>query len=114
MYGQQSGRPDTKKVCFYDEMESGWDLRNSNKIIVSLGDFNEHVGKCPKGFEGVHRGNGIWKRNAEGRRLLGFCDEKELCVLGFMKQRKRKSLMVLVDVRQKLILCLWEKNTECM
>ena len=26
----------------------------------------------------VYRGNGIGKRNAEGKRLLEFCDEKEL------------------------------------
>ena len=32
------------------------------------------------GFEGVHGGYGIGKRNVEGRRLLVFCDEKELCV----------------------------------
>ena len=49
-------------------------------------------------------------RNAEGR-LLEFCDEKELCVqaLGFIRQAKGKSLIVRVDVKQKLILCLWEK-----
>ena len=31
------------------------------------------------GFEGVHGGYGIDKRNVEGRRLLEFCDKKELC-----------------------------------
>ena len=31
-------------------------------------------------FEGVHSGCGIGKRNIEGRRLLEFCDEMELCV----------------------------------
>ena len=40
---------------------------------------------------------------------------KESCVwqtLGFIRQTKGKSLIVPVDVKQKLILCLWEKNTE--
>ena len=79
-YGLQSGRPDPENVHFYDEMESEWDLGSSSEIIASLGDFNGHVGKCAEGFEGVHQGNGVGKRNAEGRRLLEFCDERELCV----------------------------------
>ena len=40
---------------------------------------------------------------------------KESCAwqaLAFVRQTKRKSLIVPVDVKQKLILCLWEKNTE--
>ena len=69
-----------RKVRFYDEMASEWNLESPSKIIVSLGDFNGHVGKCVEGFAGVHGGKGIGKRNAEGWRLLGFCDEKELCM----------------------------------
>ena len=91
-YGPQSGRPDTEKVRFYDEMASEWDLGSSSKIIASLGNFNGRVGKCAEGFEGVHRENGIGKRNAKGRRLLEFCDERELCVANtwFYKADKRK------------------------
>ena len=69
-YGPQRGRPDAEKVHVYDEMGSEWDLGSSSEIVVSLGNFNEHVGKCAEGFEGVHGGNGVGKRNAEGRRLL--------------------------------------------
>ena len=73
-------------------MASKWDLGSSSEIIVSLGNFNRHVGKCAEGFEGVHGANGIGKRNAKGRRLLEFCDEKELCVANtwFCKANKRK------------------------
>ena len=56
------GRPDTEKVRFYDEMASEWDFRSSSKIIVSLGDFSGHVGKCA---EGVYGKNGIGKRHVE-------------------------------------------------
>ena len=92
VYGPQSGRPDAEKVCFYDEMGSEWDLGSSSEIIVSLGDFNGHVGKYAEGFEGVHGANGVGKRNAEGRRLLEFCDERELGVANtwFKKTDKRK------------------------
>ena len=53
-YGHQSGRPDTEKVRFYDKMTSKCDFGSSSEIIVSLGDFNAHVGKYDEGFEGVH------------------------------------------------------------
>ena len=64
-YGPQSGRPDEEKVHFYDETGSEWELGSCNEIIVSLGNFNGHVGKYAEGFEGVYRGNGVGKRNAE-------------------------------------------------
>ena len=43
-------------------------------------------------FVGKNRGNGIRKRNAEGRRLLEFFYEKELCMANtwFYKADKRK------------------------
>ena len=40
---------------------------------------------------------------------------KENCALqtlDLMRQTKRKLVIVPVDVKQKLILCLWEKNIE--
>ena len=87
-------------------------LGSSSEIIVSLGDFNGHVGKCAEGFEGVHEGNGVGKRNAED--CWSFV-MKESCawqILDLKRQTKGKSLIVLVDVEQKFILCLWGKNTE--
>ena len=53
-YGPQSRRSDTEKVCFYDEMASEWDFGSSSEIIVCLGYFKGHVGKCAEYFEGVH------------------------------------------------------------
>ena len=43
-YGPQRRRLDRKKVRFYDEMVSEWDFGSSSEIIVSLKDFNGHVG----------------------------------------------------------------------
>ena len=50
------------------------------------------MGKYAEGFKGVHGENGVGKRNAEGRSLLEFCDERELCVANtwFKKTDKRK------------------------
>ena len=78
MYGSQSGRPRHRKSSFYNEMTSEWDFGSSSEIIISLGDFNGHVRKCAEGFEGAHGRDGIRKRNVEERRLLEFCDEKEM------------------------------------
>ena len=88
-------------------------MENSSEIIISLGDFNGHRGKCAEGVEGVHERIGIEKRNTEGRRLLEFCDEKKLCVANtWFYKRKGKSLKVRMNV--KLILCLRGKNTKNM
>ena len=44
-YWLQSGRLDSEKVCFYDQETSESDLCSSGEIIISLRDFNGHVGK---------------------------------------------------------------------
>ena len=113
-YEPQSGRPDTEKVRFCDKMASEWDLGSSCEIIVSLGDFDGHVDKCAEGFRDVHEGNSIGKKTQKEEDCWSSV-MKESCgwqTLGFIRQTKRKSLKVPVDVKQKLILCLWEKNIE--
>ena len=45
-----------KLLFFCDEMAIEWDFGSSSEIIVSLGDFDGHVGKCAEGFQGVHGG----------------------------------------------------------
>ena len=72
----------------FDKMESEWDLGSSSEIIVSLRDFNGHVGKCAEGFEGVHWGMVLEKKY----RRLEFCDERELCMANtwFIQTDKRK------------------------
>ena len=94
-------------------MRSKWDLGRSSEIIVSLGDFNGHVGKYAEGFEGVHGGGGmvLRKEMLKEEDCWGFV-MKESCawqILGLKRQTKGKSLIVPVDVKQKLILCLWGK-----
>ena len=89
-YAPQSGKPDAEKERFYKEMACEWSMANANELV--LGDFNGNVGKCAEGFEGIHGGYRIGKGNAEGRMLLDFCDQKELCVanMWYKKKNKRK------------------------
>uniref|UniRef100_A0A0L8IFJ4 Endonuclease/exonuclease/phosphatase domain-containing protein n=1 Tax=Octopus bimaculoides TaxID=37653 RepID=A0A0L8IFJ4_OCTBM len=91
-YGPQSGIGIAEKEQFFDEIVNEWDLHKVDELVLGMGDFNGHVGKWIQGFEGVHRGNRIEERNVEGRMLLEFCDEKELCVVNtwFRKTEKRK------------------------
>ena len=53
-------------------MAKGCEVENKNEILIYLGDFNGHIGKEVDGFEGVHGGFGIGKKNLEGRLLLEF------------------------------------------
>ena len=73
-------------------MVSERDLQSADEVVLDLGDFKRHVGRWIDGFEGVHGGYGIAKKNVEGRRLFEFCDEKELFVANawFEKKEQRK------------------------
>ena len=57
-----------------------------------IGRFQGPCGKCAEGFEGIHGGYEIGKKNAEGRLVLDFCDQKELYVANtwFKKKDKRE------------------------
>ena len=79
-YAPQSGKPDAEKERFFEKMAREWSMANANDFVLGLGDCNGHVGKCVEGFKGIHGGHGVGKRNAEGKMLLDFCDQKELCV----------------------------------
>jgi len=79
-YGPQVGKSMEEKHRFYDDLACEWSVQSTDKLDLSLGDFNGHVGKQADGFEDVHGGNSFGVGNYEGRLLLEFCSEKELCV----------------------------------
>ena len=45
------------------------------------GDLNGHVGRTNSGYEDVHGGDGFGERNAEGERILEFCDATSMVVI---------------------------------
>ena len=85
-YAFQLEDQSARKINF---MASEWDLQNPGGVVLGMRDFNGHVGRRIDSFKG---GYGIGKRNVEGRRLLEFCDEKELCVANtwFEKKEQKK------------------------
>ena len=66
-----------RKHSFYDELKGEWDMYSTGDLAICLGDFNGHVGRYIDGFSGQY---GLEQKNLEGRMLLEFCLEKELCV----------------------------------
>ena len=81
-------------------------------MVFGLGGFNGHNGEEIEGFEDVHGGNGIDKRNAKGRILLEFCDEKELCVANtwFKKTDKRKVTFKFGNNESEIVFILVSKE----
>ena len=77
---------------FYEKIAKGCEMENENEVLICLGNINGHIGKEVNGFEGVHGGFGIGKKNVEGRLFLEFCVEKVLCVGNswFKKKDNRK------------------------
>ena len=65
-------------------------MQNPSEVVPGMGDFKGHVGRRIDGFEDVHGGCGIGKRNFEERRLLEFYDEKELCVANTWFEKKEQ------------------------
>ena len=55
-----------------------------NEVVLGIWDFNRDGGRRIDGFEGVHGGCGIGKRNVKRRRVLEFCDEK-----GFVMKKSK-------------------------
>ena len=80
LYDAQSGRCLEEKQSLNDELKDEWDVPSAGDLVVCLGGFNGHIGMHIDGFDGVDGGCGIGQRNFEGRMLLEFCLEKELCV----------------------------------
>ena len=71
-------------------MASERDFGSSSEIIVSLGDFNGHVGKWAEGFEGVH-GKMVLGKEMKKEEDCWSCVMTKSCVWqthGFVRQTK--------------------------
>ena len=73
-YAPQTGRSQEEKANFW---EAVWKLiegiKKTERIMLG-GDLNGHVGKGSDGYEGIHGRQGYGMRNAEGKRILEFCE----------------------------------------
>ena len=67
-----------------------WDMHSAGDLVMCLSDINGHLGRHIDRFDVVHGGYGAGLRNLEGRMLLEFCLEKELCMSNTWLRRKEK------------------------
>ena len=104
----------TQKKCVF---MMKWRVSGTSEVPVKLsslwGISIDMLGNVLRVLN-VYMGECIGKRNAKGRKVLKLCDERELCVANTLsfKADKKKITYSVGNVKQKLILCLWEKNTE--
>ena len=112
-YGPQSGKPDAEKVHFYDEMGSESTWKVLAKSLFLWGILMDMWGNMLRVLK-MYTGNGVWKRNTEGRRLLEFCDERELCVANtwFKNTEKRKITYSAGECGTEIDFVLVGENTE--
>ena len=75
-----------KKNC-YDEVKGEWDLHIVGDLAMCLGDLDGHVCRHIDKFDGWY---GVVLINMEGRKLLEFCMEKELCVTNEWSKRGKE------------------------
>ena len=77
-HAMQSGR--SFEESLYDELKGKWDMHGADDLDICISDINRHGNKHVDEIDGVHGGYGIGPRNSEGKTLLEFCLEKEICV----------------------------------
>ena len=65
-------------------------MHSADDLVMCLSDINGHVGRHIDGLHGVHGWYGVGQRNLEGRMLLEFCLEKELCESNRWSKREEK------------------------
>ena len=101
-----------KKNSFYNELKCVWDMHSADDLVMRLGNFNGHVGRYIDGFDGVNRGFGVGHRNLEGRMLLEFCQEKELCVSDtwFKREEMRKVTFRMGEDKTEIVFVLIKKE----
>ena len=63
---------------------------SNGELVLGLGEFIGNVGRHIKGLRRYVEEMVSCDRNAEGRMLLEFCDEKRLCVANTSYQKKEK------------------------
>jgi len=96
-YAPQTGRSAEEKDSFWDPMISVTGSTAASEFIVVGGYLNGHVGTNVYGYDGVHGGYGFGERNADGERILEFCDAMELIVTNTCFKRQKNKLATCVS-----------------
>ena len=96
-YAPQVGLSEDVKDKFWSELLLTMSEIGEREIVVLGGDLNGHVGEHAVGFEGVHGGRGFGTRNAEGERILEFCDALQMVVCNTMFRKNVNRLVTFMS-----------------
>ena len=69
-------------------------MESAGDLAMCMDDYNGHVGRHIDGFDGVHGGYGVGKKNLEGRMLLQLSLNKELYVSTTWSKREAKWMVI--------------------
>ena len=80
VYAPQANISEFEKDRFYQMLQCTVAKIQASEQLFVCGDWNGHIGSQSTGFEEVHGGQAIGKRNTEGERILEFAFANELVV----------------------------------
>jgi len=89
-HAPQTGISAEEKDSFWDQMISVTGNIPTSKLIVAGGDLNGSESTNVDGYVPTHSGYDFGERNADGERILEFCDAMELIVTNTCFQRQNK------------------------
>ena len=110
VYALQSGRNEEEKDLFYENLVMETELVGAKEFLIVAGDFNGHIGASPEGFEGIHGGFGMGRRNNGGRRLLEYCTETKLVVANTWFKNAKKATFRSAGAETEIDFMLVQKN----
>ena len=95
MYAPQANLSEFEKDRFYQMLQCTVVKVPASEQLFVCGDWNGHIGSQSTGFEEVHGGQAIGKRNTEGERVLEFAFANELVVGNTWFKKKPKHLVTI-------------------
>ena len=91
VYAPQANLSEFEKDRFYQMLQCAVSKIPASEQLIVCGDWNGHIGSQSTGFEEVHGGQAIGKRNTEGERILEFAFANELVVRTHGSRRNRNT-----------------------
>ena len=93
VYAPQANHSEFEKDRFYQMLQCAVSKIPASEQLIVCGDWNGHIGSQSTGFEEVHGGQAIGKRNTEGERILEFAFANELVVGNTWFKKKLEHLV---------------------
>ena len=93
VYAPQVGLSKQTKDHFYEKLISTAAKVPASEQLFICGDWNGHIGTDRAGYEEIHGGHAVGRRNDEGERLLEFAMANDLVVGNSVFEKRPKHLV---------------------